>query len=36
MITGKLDRFIYLVIHEDCHDQFELLLRLGAPDLLLG
>ncbi|MSP96769.1 MAG: hypothetical protein EXR29_05975 [Betaproteobacteria bacterium] len=22
MITGKLDRFIYLVIHEDCHDQF--------------
>ncbi|MEK7875973.1 MAG: aminopeptidase [Pseudomonadota bacterium] len=24
MITGKLDRFIYLVIHEDCHDQFEL------------
>jgi hypothetical protein len=24
MIDGKLDRFIYLVIHEDCHDQFEL------------
>ncbi len=24
MISGKLDRFIYLVIHEDCHDQFEL------------
>ena len=24
MITGKLDRFLYLVIHEDCHDQFEL------------
>ncbi len=24
MITGKLDRFIYLVLHEDCHDQFEL------------
>ena len=24
MITSKLDRFIYLVIHEDCHDQFEL------------
>lgn len=22
MITGKLDRFLYLVIHEDCHDQF--------------
>ena len=24
MLAGKLDRFIYLVIHEDCHDQFEL------------
>jgi len=24
MIEGKLDRFIYLVIHEDCHDQFNL------------
>lgn len=24
MITGKLDRFIYLVVHEDCHDQFDL------------
>jgi hypothetical protein len=24
MITGKLDRFLYVVIHEDCHDQFEL------------
>ena len=24
MITGKLDRFIYLVIHENCHDQFGL------------
>jgi len=24
MISGKLDRFLYLVIHEDCHDQFEL------------
>ena len=24
MVEGKLDRFIYLVIHEDCHDQFEL------------
>src|SRR5574340_999938 len=24
MITGKLDRFLYLVIHEDCHDQFDL------------
>jgi hypothetical protein len=24
MIDGKIDRFIYLVIHEDCHDQFNL------------
>jgi hypothetical protein len=24
MLAGKLDRFIYLVIHEDCHDQFAL------------
>jgi hypothetical protein len=24
MIAGKLDRFIYLVIHENCHDQFDL------------
>jgi hypothetical protein len=24
MISGNLDRFIYLVIHEDCHDQFDL------------
>lgn len=24
MITNKLDLFLYLVIHEDCHDQFEL------------
>lgn len=24
MLAGKLDRFIYLVIHEDCHDQFNL------------
>jgi len=24
MITSKIDRFLYLVIHEDCHDQFEL------------
>ena len=22
MVEGKLDRFLYLVIHEDCHDQF--------------
>jgi hypothetical protein len=24
MIANKLDRFLYLVIHEDCHDQFNL------------
>ena len=24
MLKGKLDRFVYLVIHEDCHDQFDL------------
>ena len=24
MVSSKLDRFLYLVIHEDCHDQFEL------------
>lgn len=24
MIEGKLDRFLYLVIHEDCHEQFGL------------
>lgn len=24
MITSKLDRFLYLVLHEDCHDQFQL------------
>lgn len=24
MIANKLDRFLYLVIHEDCHDQFDL------------
>ena len=23
MLEGKLDRFLYLVIHEDCHDQFD-------------
>lgn len=23
MLGGKLDRFLYLVIHEDCHDQFD-------------
>lgn len=24
MVASKLDRFLYLVIHEDCHDQFDL------------
>jgi hypothetical protein len=24
MVSSRLDRFIYLVIHEDCHDQFDL------------
>lgn len=24
MLKGKLDRFVYLIIHEDCHDQFDL------------
>jgi hypothetical protein len=24
MVDSKLDRFLYLVIHEDCHDQFDL------------
>ena len=24
MVAGTIDRFVYLVIHEDCHDQFEL------------
>jgi len=24
MLEGRLDRFFYLVIHEDCHDQFDL------------
>jgi len=24
MLTSSLDRFVYLVIHEDCHDQFDL------------
>jgi hypothetical protein len=24
MLEGNLDRFLYLVIHEDCHDQFDL------------
>jgi len=24
MISSRIDRFVYLVIHEDCHDQFDL------------
>ena len=24
MLTAPLDRFIYIVLHEDCHEQFEL------------
>jgi hypothetical protein len=24
MLASTLDRFVYLVVHEDCHDQFEL------------
>jgi hypothetical protein len=24
MVSGRLDRFLYVVIHEDCHDQFAL------------
>jgi hypothetical protein len=28
MLAGRIDRFIYLVIHEDCHDQFALPLGL--------
>ena len=32
MLEGKLDRFVYLVIHEDCHDQFAL--PLGIEEAL--
>jgi hypothetical protein len=31
MISGDLDRFVYLVIHEDCHDQFELPYGIEEP-----
>jgi hypothetical protein len=31
MLTGTLDRFIYLVIHEDCHDQFDLPYGIEEP-----
>jgi hypothetical protein len=31
MISGDLDRFVYLVIHEDCHDQFQLPYGIEEP-----
>jgi hypothetical protein len=31
MISGELDRFVYLVIHEDCHDQFQLPYGIEEP-----
>lgn len=31
MIAGKLDRFVYLVIHEDCHDQYDLPYGIEEP-----
>lgn len=31
MLAGTLDRFVYLVIHEDCHDQFELPMGIEEP-----
>jgi len=31
MLAGTLDRFVYLVIHEDCHDQFELPYGIEEP-----
>lgn len=31
MIAGNLDRFVYLVIHEDCHDQYELPYGIEEP-----
>ena len=31
MVAGTLDRFVYLVIHEDCHDQFELPMGIEEP-----
>ena len=31
MVAGKLDRFVYLVIHEDCHDQYELPYGIEEP-----
>lgn len=31
MLASTLDRFVYLVIHEDCHDQFELPYGIEEP-----
>ena len=31
MVAGKLDRFVYLVIHEDCHDQYDLPYGIEEP-----
>ncbi len=31
MVASSLDRFVYLVIHEDCHDQFELPYGIEEP-----
>jgi hypothetical protein len=31
MIAAELDRFVYLVIHEDCHDQFQLPYGIEEP-----
>lgn len=31
MLAGTLDRFVYLVIHEDCHDQFDLPYGIEEP-----
>jgi len=31
ILAGKLDRFLYLVIHEDCHDQFDLPFGFEEP-----
>jgi hypothetical protein len=31
MIAGDFDRFAYLVVHEDCHDQFELPYGIEEP-----
>jgi hypothetical protein len=31
MVAGTIDRFVYLVIHEDCHDQFALPYGIEEP-----